>query len=328
MRIGEDWRAKCPTNRMPLRILRKSCTGPDVIAIQDRLNREGETLVPDGAFGNLTDAAVRRYQAANQLDVDGEVGPKTRYAMYPLMSVAVNVLGIRGGTTGSNSVGSVSKISSSPSLLAPLTLPPLRLPPLNAPGPTELISVPGLPDKITAPSTTASATRGTLRVDWQQIAQTQRQFTGLFKNPQDTFAVGVQGVFKRSEDDGHVELATGCLLQSPIGITDPKGNAFTIACFAQGTWVDPLGTIGAFHLWSPFASIQGQANTSPGPANPTLQVGAFPLNLGVDLDSNGLQLTLSGGPVWNLIWKPDGVQSVWGSQIGLGLSGKIRILGN
>ena len=102
-----------------------------------------------------------------------------------------------------------------------------------------MVSYNGLPDMVPTPRTVASG-RGRIEVDWQQIAQTQRQFTGLFRNPQDSFAIGIQSVFKRNNDDGHIEIATGCLLQSPIGISGPGGNDFTIACFANATWVDPL----------------------------------------------------------------------------------------
>ncbi len=139
----------------------------------------------------------------------------------------------------------------------------------------------------------------------------------------DTFAVGVQTVFNRSDDDNHLELTTGCLLQSPIGFQDGQGNNFTLACFANATWVDPILHFGMFHLANPYAQVQGQGNLS-GPVLPTGQIGVFPVNINVDLDDNGLQLNFNGGAVWNLTFDGNSVKSTWGTTFGLGLVGKFR----
>ncbi|MBK8904575.1 MAG: PD40 domain-containing protein [Anaerolineaceae bacterium] len=66
----------------PNRILRLTepyMTGEDVTQLQQRLFDLGYTLVGeiDGIFGPLTEAAVKEYQANNNLEVDGIVGPDT-----------------------------------------------------------------------------------------------------------------------------------------------------------------------------------------------------------------------------------------------------------
>ena len=240
---------------MGLRMLIRGMEGPDVRAVQIGLNKVNEgdqdDLEPDGVFGGLTDSAVRRFQEDKRLDVDGIVGPSTRSALFPLVAVSVNVVGLRtqsdsapsrlqqriqdAFSPGRLTLGGITPANSSG---LSLTLPPLFAMPRTLSD--EMVSYNGLPDMVPTPRTVASG-RGRIEVDWQQIAQTQRQFTGLFRNPQDSFAIGIQSVFKRNNDDGHIEIATGCLLQSPIGISGPGGNDFTIACFANATWVDPLG---------------------------------------------------------------------------------------
>lgn len=49
--------------------------------LQEYLNKLGASLDADGDFGKLTQTAVKNFQKANSLDVDGIVGPKTWAAL-------------------------------------------------------------------------------------------------------------------------------------------------------------------------------------------------------------------------------------------------------
>ena len=57
--------------------VRQGSTGDAVRAAQTQLNRYGAGLAVDGQFGSGTDRAVRNFQSANGLGVDGQVGPQT-----------------------------------------------------------------------------------------------------------------------------------------------------------------------------------------------------------------------------------------------------------
>jgi hypothetical protein len=57
--------------------------GADVAAIQHLLTHHGHTLTADGVFGSATTAAVRAFQTAKGLGVDGIVGPATWGALVP-----------------------------------------------------------------------------------------------------------------------------------------------------------------------------------------------------------------------------------------------------
>lgn len=57
--------------------LKNGSKGTDVKTLQTKLNSIGYGLVVDGVFGKKTETAVKEFQKANELSVDGVVGPKT-----------------------------------------------------------------------------------------------------------------------------------------------------------------------------------------------------------------------------------------------------------
>ena len=63
-------------------ILRRGSKGPDVVRLQQQLAASGfDPGGADGSFGAKTEAAVRAFQTARGLSVDGIVGPKTWAAL-------------------------------------------------------------------------------------------------------------------------------------------------------------------------------------------------------------------------------------------------------
>jgi GH24 family phage-related lysozyme (muramidase) len=67
---------------MPNRpVLKKGAKGKAVERLQRALSAAGHRISADGDFGPLTDRAVRAFQAACGLQVDGVVGPATWHAL-------------------------------------------------------------------------------------------------------------------------------------------------------------------------------------------------------------------------------------------------------
>lgn len=58
-------------------VVKQGATGNRVRTIQYLLNARGFRAIVDGAFGKSTTAAVKLFQRANKLAVDGHVGPAT-----------------------------------------------------------------------------------------------------------------------------------------------------------------------------------------------------------------------------------------------------------
>ncbi|MCK1794804.1 peptidoglycan DD-metalloendopeptidase family protein [Streptomyces sp. XM4193] len=61
--------------------LRQGAKGDHVKGLQAVLNKRGAGLVVDGEFGGVSTTAVRTFQGANRLVVDGEAGPLTWQAL-------------------------------------------------------------------------------------------------------------------------------------------------------------------------------------------------------------------------------------------------------
>ena len=59
-------------------IIKQGASGVAVKYVQRRLNTHGAKLKVDGEFGDKTTAAVKKFQAAKKLTVDGIVGPQTQ----------------------------------------------------------------------------------------------------------------------------------------------------------------------------------------------------------------------------------------------------------
>lgn len=74
---GPETLTRLDVRTYPGRPVRKGARGDKVKAIQNKTGSEA-----DGIFGSRTEAAVRSYQRARRLEVDGIVGPKTWRALF------------------------------------------------------------------------------------------------------------------------------------------------------------------------------------------------------------------------------------------------------
>jgi hypothetical protein len=74
-RLGGAAGTPTPTAQWP--VLRQGASGETVRSVQYLLRQHGYAVAVDGAFGPPTDAAVRAFQQARGLTVDGVVGPQT-----------------------------------------------------------------------------------------------------------------------------------------------------------------------------------------------------------------------------------------------------------
>lgn len=72
-------------------IIRKGNKGDAVKGLQERLNRLGWELKPDGVFGDATDAAVRELQTLFGYTVDGLVGDGTSHLIDAQIGYAWNL---------------------------------------------------------------------------------------------------------------------------------------------------------------------------------------------------------------------------------------------
>jgi hypothetical protein len=74
--LGTGEKPVVTTNRT-LTLTRPAMRGHDVERLQGLLNKTGAKLKVDGVYGKATVAAVKVYQKAHKLTVDGTVGPRT-----------------------------------------------------------------------------------------------------------------------------------------------------------------------------------------------------------------------------------------------------------
>jgi peptidoglycan DL-endopeptidase CwlO len=90
-----DGGRRAAARREHQRIVRLHATGPDVVRLQRLLG-----VTADGVFGHQTLHAVRRFQAAHRLLVDGQVGPHTWAALVAEDRGAPGATVLRFGSQG------------------------------------------------------------------------------------------------------------------------------------------------------------------------------------------------------------------------------------
>lgn len=73
------------TTETSLPVLRSGSSGAAVRTLQYLLRASGRSVTADGSFGPATDSAVRSYQSAHGLSVDGVVGDNTWFSLLPVL---------------------------------------------------------------------------------------------------------------------------------------------------------------------------------------------------------------------------------------------------
>jgi len=280
-----------------LRTILKGHMGPDVLAIQEalKIRTPGLVLGTDGKFGPKTEAAVKDFQRRNRLKPDGIVGPRTRSVLYPLVATTINLVGTK------NADGRAPVRTASPRRI--LGLGPIQPPGMPIPAQGPVLSPPLGPR---------------LKLDSFQLNPgAQVSFTNLGQSPQASFSLGLQSLFKRGEDDGRLELALGVQVGSPLFLKASDGSAWSFSWFANFTWVDPLGKAGLFHLWSPFATVGGQRDST----QVSVGAGIFPINLSLDIIPDKLNISVNSGVAGTLGLRDAGLS--WGAQTTFGVGGTL-----
>lgn len=294
-----------------LRTMRIGQTGPDILATQQGLNihSKGARIAEDGIFGPKTQRAVQEFQQTNLLAVDGVVGPITRSVLFPLVATTINIFAAR---SGSEQSGFRARTAGLVIPGIPQPTPTFALAPLKPPGLLQPVQAP-VPATPTAPR---------LKLDSFQLAPGgQVSFAGLLADPQPSLALTLQSVFKRGEDDGRLELALGVQVGSPIFVLGSDGVQWAFSWFANFTWVDPLGKLGLFHFWAPFATVGGQADGKSREAS--LGTGLFPINLSLDIIPDKLNISANSGLAGTFSLRSKEFQ--WGFQSTIGVNGTFTI---
>ena len=80
------------------RLLKKGCKGEDVKLLQQYLTKIEYTLSDDGDFGSKTEDAVKKFQRAYKLEVDGEYGPKSHTKLMEVIASMSFVICVTGST--------------------------------------------------------------------------------------------------------------------------------------------------------------------------------------------------------------------------------------
>jgi hypothetical protein len=237
---------------MAEKLLKRGARGLEVARVQAMLNAHGAShLNPDGVFGSKTEAAVRKFQEQNKLEVDGVVGPRTRAKLNPFReATAVGVLASQGAG----------------SLLPPV--PHFQLPP----------PVPHfqLPQPVPRPQggTAIPSGRGWI---WQVQPGGQALWTpwAVGTDPSSTTTwsgtVSVGLTYRTAKDGFHIEH--GPLAQAAINSRSSASDPLLTFTGAYQVTLADIFAPGSFHLLSPFAQGGFFVNALPGSFGLGLTVG-------------------------------------------------------
>lgn len=257
---------------LPTGVLKQGASGPSVTALQEALERQGQSVTVDGFFGTGTVTAVKAFQRARKLTVDGIVGSATWRALAdPVIYVAsgetLNGLSVLWGVPAS-SIAQANGIQTGRLQAGePLVIPVMTNSATESPSTPPTSSSPSQGSSPSSPASSApppaSATPGPT---WGG-AGTPDLSLAFYGSPD---AVVLAGVAKLAVP------VTVFLSSSPTGAL-PKGPTYGVDAIGPGwppllkTLLKGSGSVPA--LTEPVGSLDGQI----------IAQGALPVIAGVDI---------------------------------------------
>jgi peptidoglycan hydrolase-like protein with peptidoglycan-binding domain len=219
-------------------VLKTGSRGAEVQSLQQQLANAGYDIAVDGIYGSQTANAVRQYQQANNLTVDGLAGPQTLGSLASRSNTASGASSASGGTSAGDMITSMYDQQRLNAIAQ-----------LQAQGQQQESAI-GKQEAAIAPAYQQAATR--TNVSAQQAAQRLRELmagSGVATGQQNTQQARVQaanqqslsdlGLRRREEEAGIDQARTDLASQQALGLSQIEAD---IAAQQQAALINQYNT--------------------------------------------------------------------------------------